>query len=75
MMLRYMGWTEAADLVHNGMANAVRMREMTYDLAVIRGAPGDGESGPRFLDGARVLDTQGFAEAIVSRMVNRMDSS
>jgi isocitrate dehydrogenase len=65
MMLRHIGWVEAADLVHNGMARALRNREMTFDLAVIRGAS---EGGPRFLEGATVLDTAGFAAAIVKRM-------
>ena len=33
MMLEYMGWQEAADLVSNGLEKAIVNREVTYDLA------------------------------------------
>jgi isocitrate dehydrogenase len=33
MMLEYMGWQEAADLIKKGMAAAIASREVTYDLA------------------------------------------
>lgn len=33
MMLEYMGWQEAADLIKNGIAAAISDREVTYDLA------------------------------------------
>jgi isocitrate dehydrogenase len=33
MMLRYMGWTEAADLVIKGMEGAISKKRVTYDLA------------------------------------------
>ncbi|MEO8056012.1 MAG: NADP-dependent isocitrate dehydrogenase, partial [Acidobacteriota bacterium] len=33
MMLRYMGWTEAADLILKGMDGAIRARTVTYDFA------------------------------------------
>ncbi len=32
MMLRYMGWTEAADLIVNGMDGAISARTVTYDF-------------------------------------------
>src|SRR5678809_976864 len=33
MMLRYMGWTEAADLVIKGMDGAISAKTVTYDFA------------------------------------------
>ena len=33
MMLRYMGWTEAADLIIKGMEGAISSKNVTYDLA------------------------------------------
>ena len=33
MMLEYMGWQEAADLIKKGIGNAISNREVTYDLA------------------------------------------
>ncbi len=72
MMLRHLGWAEAADLVHNGVANAIADRQLTRDLAVARvpaaraGTAPDSE--PALLEGARILDTRDFAEAVVQRM-------
>jgi isocitrate dehydrogenase len=33
MMLEYMGWQEAADLIRNGLSKAIASRQVTYDLA------------------------------------------
>ncbi|MCI5779108.1 MAG: NADP-dependent isocitrate dehydrogenase [Lentisphaeria bacterium] len=55
MMLRHLGWTEAADLVIRGIAGAIADRMMTYDLA-------------RLTDGATELSCSGFARAAVDRM-------
>lgn len=55
MMLRYMGWTEAADLVIKGMEGAIGAKQVTYDLA--RNEPD-----------ATELSTSEFGEAIISRM-------
>ncbi|MFT5664022.1 MAG: isocitrate dehydrogenase, partial [Gammaproteobacteria bacterium] len=33
MMLRYMGWVEAADLIIKGMEGAIAAKQVTYDLA------------------------------------------
>jgi isocitrate dehydrogenase len=33
MMLEFMGWQEAADLIKNGLAKSIEQREVTYDLA------------------------------------------
>ncbi len=54
MMLEYLGWQEAADLVTNGLGQAILHREVTYDLA-------------RLMDPqvAQPLKCSEFAEAIV----------
>jgi len=42
MMLRYMGWTEAADLIIKGMDGAIQAKTVTYDFArLIRAEGGD----------------------------------
>ncbi len=38
MMLRHMGWSEAADLILKGVAGAIAAKTVTYDLARVRGA-------------------------------------
>ena len=38
MMLRYLGWTEAADLIMHGVARTIAAKIMTYDLARLRQA-------------------------------------
>ncbi|MBT3204347.1 MAG: NADP-dependent isocitrate dehydrogenase [Gammaproteobacteria bacterium] len=55
MMLRYMGWTEAADLIIKGMSSAIEAKQVTYDLA-------QDQSGPN------VLSTSAFGEAVISHM-------
>ena len=37
MMLRYIGWTEAADNIVNGVARTIANKELTFDLARLRG--------------------------------------
>jgi isocitrate dehydrogenase len=59
MMLRYLGWTEAADRILAGMSGAIAARTVTYDLA--RALEAEGES-------ATVVGTSGFAEAVVAHM-------
>ncbi|MCD8490199.1 MAG: NADP-dependent isocitrate dehydrogenase [Desertifilum sp.] len=39
MMLEYMGWQEAADLIKKGLATAISNREVTYDLARLMEPP------------------------------------
>ena len=41
MMLEFMGWQEAADLIQNGLAKAIANREVTYDLARLIDPPVD----------------------------------
>jgi len=55
MMLRYMGWTEAADLIVSGMSGAVNARTVTYDFA-------------RLMEGATEVKCSEFADAIIKHM-------
>ncbi len=55
MMLRHLGWTEAADLVIRGIENAISAKKVTYDFA-------------RLMDGATELSCSGFANAVVDGM-------
>ena len=55
MMLRHLGWTEAADILIKGIAGAISDRMMTYDLA-------------RLTENATELSCSGFAKAAVDRM-------
>ena len=55
MMLRHLGWTEAADILIKGIAGAIADRKMTYDLA-------------RMTENATELSCSGFAKAVVERM-------
>jgi isocitrate dehydrogenase len=55
MMLRYMGWSEAADLVLNSLAKTIAAKTVTYDLA-------------RLMPGSTELRTSAFADAIIENM-------
>ena len=55
MMLRYMGWNEAADLIIRGMDGAIASKNVTYDFA-------------RLMEGAREVKCSEFGEAIVAHM-------
>ncbi len=55
MMLRHLGWTEAADLIIHGMSNAISSKTVTYDLE-------------RLMDGATLVTCSGFGEAIIGHM-------
>lgn len=55
MMLRYMGWTEAADLVIKGMNGAIAEKRVTYDFH-------------RLMDGAHLLKCSEFGKAVISAM-------
>ncbi|MEM1437462.1 MAG: NADP-dependent isocitrate dehydrogenase [Pseudomonadota bacterium] len=80
MMLRYMGWTEAADLIVKGVANTIAAKELTFDLALLREAirapkrtqstgKGDVETElEQLIPGATLLGTKGFGEAIIRHM-------
>ena len=55
MMFRYMGWTEAADLLVKGMDGAIAAKRVTYDFA-------------RLMTGATELKTSEFADAMIANM-------
>ena len=55
MMLRYMGWKEAADLVIAGVEAAIANKQVTYDLH-------------RLMEGATLLTTSQFATEVIKRM-------
>jgi len=55
MMLRYMGWGEAADLIVKGMEGAVAAKTVTYDFA-------------RLMDGATEVKCSEFGDAIINWM-------
>lgn len=55
MMLRHMGWGEAADLIIRGMESAIGAKTVTYDFA-------------RLMEGASEVSCSGFGRAVVSNM-------
>jgi isocitrate dehydrogenase len=55
MMLRYMGWGEAADLIVKGMEGAVAAKTVTYDFA-------------RLMDGATEVKCSEFGDAVINWM-------
>ena len=55
MMLRHLGWNDAADLVIKGVEGAISSKNVTYDLA-------------RLLPGAKELSTSEFGDAIIRYM-------
>ena len=55
MMLRHMGWNEAADLVVKGMDGAIGSKRVTYDFA-------------RQMDGATELKCSEFGDEIIRHM-------
>jgi isocitrate dehydrogenase len=55
MMLRYMGWTEAADLIIKGMDGAITARTVTYDFA-------------RQMDAAKEVKCSEFGTAVIEHM-------
>ena len=55
MMFEYMGWPEAAAQVRKGIARTISQKKVTYDLE-------------RQMDGATLLRTSEFGEAIVENM-------
>jgi isocitrate dehydrogenase len=55
MMLRYMGWTEAADLILKGLNGAIASRKVTYDFA-------------RLMEGATEVKCSQFGDGIIAAM-------
>ena len=55
MMLRHMGWTEAADAIVRSMDRAIADKVVTYDFA-------------RLMQGAKQVSCSGFGQAMIERM-------
>ena len=55
MMLRYMGWPEAADLILKGLNGAIQSKTVTYDFA-------------RMMEGAKEVKCSEFADEIIKGM-------
>ncbi len=55
MMLRHMGWTEAADLVIHALEKAILSKKVTYDFA-------------RLMDGATQVSCSGFGQVMIDQM-------
>ncbi len=79
MMLRYMKWHEAADLIIKGVTNTIAAKELTYDLARFREAfkvskrelasrKNVEEVMQALIPGAKLMSCSGFGEAIVRHM-------
>jgi isocitrate dehydrogenase len=79
MMLRYMKWGEAADLLIKGVARTIANKELTYDLARLRQAMKASkrdiaarrnveEDLQRLVPGAKLMSCSGFAQAIIRHM-------
>jgi isocitrate dehydrogenase len=55
MMLRYLGWSEAADLVLKGLNGAIAAKRVTYDFA-------------RQMEGATEIKCSAFGDAVIAHM-------
>jgi isocitrate dehydrogenase len=55
MMLRHMGWTEAADLIIDGVNGAISAKTVTYDFE-------------RLMEGATLLSSSAFGDAMIKHM-------
>ncbi|HEF4761545.1 TPA: NADP-dependent isocitrate dehydrogenase [Pseudomonas putida] len=55
MMLRHLGWIEAADLIIKGTNGAIKAKTVTYDFE-------------RLMEGATLVSSSGFGEALIKHM-------
>jgi isocitrate dehydrogenase len=55
MMLEYMGWQEAADLIYSGLEKAIASKRVTYDFE-------------RLMEGATLLKCSEFGNEIIKNM-------
>jgi len=55
MMFRFLGWTEAADLIEHGMERTIEQKKVTYDFE-------------RLMEGATKVRTSEFADYIIQNM-------
>ena len=81
MMLRYLGWTEAADNIMVGVSRTIANGELTFDLARLReaihqpirkdrplGKKDVEDELEQLIPGATLVGTRGFGEAVVRHM-------
>lgn len=59
MMLRHLGWNEAADLILYGMEAAIQSKQVTYDFA-------------RLMPGAKEVKCSDFAKVMIEKMENKI---
>ena len=62
MMLRYLGWTEAADLIIKGLDGAIASKRVTYDFA-------------RLMEGATEIKCCEFGDNIIAHIVTALPAS
>jgi isocitrate dehydrogenase len=55
MMLRHLGWIEAADLIVKGVEGAIQAKTVTYDFE-------------RLMPGATLLSCSQFGDAVIANM-------
>ena len=55
MMLRHMGWSEAADLIIHGMEQAIQSKKVTYDFA-------------RLMEGATQVSCSTFGNVVIQHL-------
>ena len=55
MMLRHMGWSEAADTIISAMEKAIQSKKVTYDFA-------------RLMEGATQVSCSGFGNVMIDHM-------
>jgi isocitrate dehydrogenase len=55
MMLRHMGWIEAADLIISSMKKSINSKKVTYDFA-------------RLMEGATQVSCSGFGQVMIDHM-------
>ena len=60
MMLEYMGWTEAADLINAAYPKVIGDKFVTYDFA-------------RLMDGAHIVSTSTFADALIAKITGNAE--
>ncbi len=79
MMLRYLGWTEAADRIIDGVGRTIAAKIMTYDLARLREAirvskrdiaarKNVEEKMQSLIPGAELVGCSGFGDAVIAHM-------
>ncbi len=81
MMLRYIGWTEAADNIMEGVAKTIANGELTFDLARLReaihqpirkerphGKKDVEQEQDQLIPGATLVGTRGFGDAVIRHM-------